>query len=83
MNVAFPALLLFLVVLPGFLFRQFFQRNEVRTANHAPFSAVALKALLCAVVFNAVVAGAAYLVGYEIELRDIVHLMFSSSGMTT
>jgi hypothetical protein len=42
MNVAFPALLLFLIVLPGFLFRQFFQRNEVRTANHAPFSAVSV-----------------------------------------
>ena len=61
MNVAFPALFLFLVVLPGFLFCQFCQRNEVRTFDHAPFSAVVLKALLCAVPFNASISTAVYL----------------------
>jgi hypothetical protein len=80
MNVAFPALLLFLIVLPGFLFRQFFQRNEVRTANHAPFSALALKALICAAAFNAVVASAVSLAGYEIKLRDVIHLLAGGSA---
>ncbi|QGZ64291.1 hypothetical protein [Paraburkholderia acidisoli] len=75
MNVAFPALFIFLVVLPGFLFRQFFQRNEVRTFDHAPFSAVVLKAVLCAFVFDAAGAVAAHVAGYEIELGDIVRLL--------
>lgn len=75
MNVAFPALFLFLVVLPGFLFRQFFQRNEVRTFDHTPFSSVVLKALLCAAVFNAAGAIVAYVAGYEIELGDVVRLL--------
>ncbi|MEM5372720.1 DUF6338 family protein [Paraburkholderia azotifigens] len=75
MNVAFPALFLFLVVLPGFLFRQFFQRNEVRTFDHTPFSAVVLKALLCAALFNAAGAVAARAAGYEIELGDVVRLL--------
>ncbi|WP_115533951.1 hypothetical protein [Trinickia dinghuensis] len=80
MNVAFPALFLFLVALPGFLFRQFFQRNEVRTANHAPFGAVALKALLCAALFNALVASAVCLAGYEIKLRDVIHLLVGGAA---
>ncbi|MGF6980038.1 hypothetical protein QFZ94_008555 [Paraburkholderia sp. JPY465] len=75
MNVAFPALFLFLVVLPGFLFRQFFQRNEVRTFDHTPFSAVVLKALLCAALFNAAGSVAARAAGYEIELGDVIRLL--------
>ncbi|WP_342052348.1 MULTISPECIES: hypothetical protein [unclassified Cupriavidus] len=33
MNIAFPAVLLFLLVLPGFVFRLFAQRREVRTVD--------------------------------------------------
>jgi hypothetical protein len=36
MSVAFPAVFLFLVALTGFLFRQSFERNEVRTFDHVP-----------------------------------------------
>ena len=75
MNPAFPALFLFLVVLPGFVFRQFSQPNEVRTVDHAPFSAVVLKALLCAGLLNAAVASVVCLAGYEIRLGDIVRLL--------
>ncbi|TCK31907.1 hypothetical protein B0G84_9015 [Paraburkholderia sp. BL8N3] len=80
MNVAFPAVFLFLVVLPGFLFRQFFQRNEVRTFDHTPFSAVVLKALLCAAFFNATVAVFVHLFGYEIELGDVIRLLVGGSS---
>ncbi|MBB5498773.1 hypothetical protein [Paraburkholderia sp. MM5384-R2] len=80
MNVAFPALFLFLVVLPGFLFRQFFQRNEVRTFDHAPFSAVVLKALLCAALFNGAAVIAARIAGYVIELGDIVRLLVGGAS---
>ncbi|MGF6735746.1 hypothetical protein OKW50_007919 [Paraburkholderia youngii] len=80
MNVAFPAVLLFLVVLPGFLFRQFFQRNEVRTFDHTPFSSVVLKALLCAAFFNAVVALGVHAFGYEIELGDVIRLLVGGAS---
>lgn len=83
MNVAFPAVFLFLVVLPGFLFRQFFQRNEVRTFDHTPFSAVVLKALLYAAVFNALVALSAHFVGYDIELGDIIRLLVGGPSSLT
>ncbi|MGF6537280.1 DUF6338 family protein [Paraburkholderia youngii] len=80
MNVAFPAVFLFLVVLPGFLFRQFFQRNEVRTFDHTPFSSVVLKALLCAAFFNAVVALGVHAFGYEIELGDVIRLLVGGAS---
>ena len=44
MNVAFPAIFIFCLLLPGFLFRQFYQRREVRSFEHSPFSTVALEA---------------------------------------
>ncbi|MEM5388328.1 hypothetical protein VSR68_32890 [Paraburkholderia phymatum] len=80
MNVAFPAVFLFLVVLPGFIFRQFFQRNEVHTFDHAPFSSVVLKALLCAAVFNAVVALSVQQFGYEIEFGDVIRLLVGGAS---
>ncbi|MBB5405069.1 DUF6338 family protein [Paraburkholderia youngii] len=80
MNVAFPAVFLFLVVLPGFLFRQFFQRNEVRTFDHTPFSSAVLKALLCAACFNAVVALGVHAFGYEIELGDVIRLLVGGAS---
>lgn len=46
MNVAFPAIFIFCLLLPGFLFRQFYQRREVRSFEHSPFSTVALEAVL-------------------------------------
>ncbi|WP_175657450.1 hypothetical protein [Burkholderia ambifaria] len=75
MNVAFPAVFLFLVVLPGFIFRQFCQRREVRTFDHTPFSALVLQALLWAAAINLVVALGVRAIGYEIELGDVVRLL--------
>jgi hypothetical protein len=80
MNVAFPALFLFLVVLPGFLFRQFFQRNEVRNFDHTPFSAAVLKALLCAAAFNLFGGLVAYASGYEIRLGDVIRLLVGGAS---
>ncbi|CAG9183250.1 hypothetical protein [Cupriavidus pinatubonensis] len=76
MNIAFPAVFLFLLVLPGFLFRLFSQRREVRTFDHTPFSAIALQALLCAAFMNLVVAlVATHRFGYQIEIGDVVRLL--------
>lgn len=75
MNVAFPAVFLFLFVLPGFIVRHFSQRTEVRTFDHAPFSAVALKALIWACVVNVVAVWVVGHLGYEVYIGDIVRLL--------
>lgn len=80
MNLAFPALFLFLVILPGFVFCQFFQPSEVRTVDHAPFSAMVLKALLCAALLNAMAATAVHVAGYEIRLGDIIRLLVGGAS---
>ncbi|MBT2794784.1 hypothetical protein [Paraburkholderia strydomiana] len=84
MNIAFPAVFLFLLVAPGFLFRQFSQRSEVRTFDHTPFSAVVLQAILAAAVFNLVIAlGARWCGGYEIEVGDVVRLLVGGASATS
>lgn len=81
MNIAFPAVLLFLLVLPGFVFRLFAQRREVRTFDHTPFNAIALQALLCAACANLVVAGiATRWLGYRIDIGDAVRLLVGGAS---
>jgi hypothetical protein len=83
MNIAFPAVFLFLLVAPGFLFRQFLQRSEVRTFDHTPFSAIVLQAISFAALFNFVVAvGASLFGGYEIEVGDAVRLLVGGASVT-
>jgi hypothetical protein len=83
MNIAFPAVFLFLLVTPGFLFRQFSQRSEVRTFDHTPFSAVVLQAILAAAVFNLGIAfSARWFGGYEIEVGDVVRLLVGGASAT-
>jgi hypothetical protein len=81
MNIAFPAVFLFLLVTPGFFFRQFSQRSEVRTFDHTPFSAVVLQALLAAAFFNILVAVAIRFGGYEIQVGDVVRLLVGGAGV--
>jgi len=81
MNIAFPAVFLFLLVTPGFFFRQFSQRSEVRTFDHTPFSAVVLQALLAAAFFNILVAVAIRFGGYEIQVGDVVRLLVGGAAV--
>ena len=43
MNVALPALVIFLLVLPGFVFRSRFKRAERTALDYAPFGRVVPK----------------------------------------
>jgi hypothetical protein len=79
MNVAFPAVLLFLLVTPGFIFRQFSQRREVLTFDSTPFGAVAMRAVLMAAVFDLVVAFASHGIGYDVQIGDAVLLLVGGS----
>ncbi|MEN9984811.1 MAG: hypothetical protein RI925_313 [Pseudomonadota bacterium] len=75
MNVAFPAIFIFFLLLPGLLFRQFYQRREVRSFEHSPFSTVALEAVLWAGLFNFIACLLSYAFGYLVEMGDVVRLL--------
>ncbi|RKP49413.1 hypothetical protein [Trinickia fusca] len=79
MNVAFPAAFVFLLIIPGFLFRQLCQRRDVRTFDHRPLSTAALQALYWAAVINFAVTAAVGLAGYRIAVGDIVRLLAGGS----
>jgi hypothetical protein len=55
-NLAFPAILLFLALLPGFLWRRTFRVAERTLLDYTPFARATLEATLCAMVIHAVVA---------------------------
>jgi hypothetical protein len=48
MNVALPALIVFLLVLPGFIFRSRFKRAERTSLDYSPFGQVAAEAVMWA-----------------------------------
>ena len=52
MNVAFSALLVFLLLLPGFLFRTYFKRAEKVVLDIKPFGQAAIDAFLTAIVLD-------------------------------
>ena len=54
MNVAFSALLVFLLLLPGFLFRTYFKRAEKVVLDIKPFGQAAIDAFLTALVLDLV-----------------------------
>ena len=54
MNVAFSALLVFLLLLPGFLFRTYFKRAEKIVLDVKPFGQAAIDAFLAAIVLDLV-----------------------------
>lgn len=81
MDIAFPALLIFLLVGPGFVFRELNQRREVRAAETAPFSRATLSALFYAVLINTIACLLVSFLGYEIRLGDLYLLLVQPDGL--
>ncbi|MEJ2620132.1 MAG: hypothetical protein P8163_07685 [Candidatus Thiodiazotropha sp.] len=52
MNVAFPALLTFLLILPGFIFRGAFTRSERTQLDSRPFTSETVKSLILAIFLH-------------------------------
>jgi hypothetical protein len=52
-NVAFPALLTFLLILPGFIFRGAFTRSERTQLDNRPFTSETVKSLILAILLHA------------------------------
>ena len=76
MNIALPAVLLFLLVAPGFVYHHFSALREARQADVTPFGTTALKSIFIAVVLNAVIGlVGGFGLGYQLYLGDAVRLL--------
>ena len=76
MNVAFSALLVFLLLLPGFLFRTYFKRAEKVVLDIKPFGQAAIDAFLTAIVIDLVWYALTHvLTGARVDFRALFTLI--------
>lgn len=79
MNVALPALIVFVVLLPGFIFRVRFKRVERTSLDFSPFGRIAAGAVMSAAVAHLVWLSLAYLL-FERRFEPIVLMQLLSSA---
>lgn len=76
MNVAFPAIFLFLLLSPGILFHRHYQPREVRAADMSPFGTTVVTVAIASLICNATtMAVAVHWLGYEFHLGQMVRLL--------
>ena len=79
MNVALPAIIVFLLVLPGFIFRDRYKRTERTVLDYAPFGRVVAEAVLWAAALHAIwLAGAWLFRGHFFRLDILMGLLSAS-----
>ncbi len=79
MNFALPAILIFVVVLPGFLFRSRLKRSEQTSLDYSPFGRVVNEAFLWAIGLHIVWLSAGYfLLGATLRTEALLGLLSSS-----
>lgn len=79
MNVALPALVIFLLVLPGFVFRHRFKRAERTALDYAPFGRVVAEAVLWAGVLHGMWLCFAWLLKGETLRLDLLLELLSAA----
>ncbi|MCS4510932.1 hypothetical protein [Xylophilus ampelinus] len=77
MNVALPALIVFLILLPGFVFRAGLKRSERVTFDYSPFGQVVAEAVLRACVLRMVRLLVAFLANESLALKILMLLLSS------
>ncbi|WP_338770723.1 DUF6338 family protein [Massilia sp. METH4] len=79
MNVALPALIVFLVLLPGFIFRIRFKRVERTSLDFSPFGRIAAGAVMSAAVAHLLWLGLSWLLfGQRFEPLVLMQLLSSA-----
>lgn len=79
MNLALPAILIFVVVLPGFLFRSRLKLAEQTSLDYSPFGRVVIEACLWAIVLHTVwLAGSSILFDATLATEAVLGLLSSS-----
>lgn len=81
MNFAFPAVLIFLIVLPGFLFRSRFKYAEQTSLDYSPFGRVVTEALLFALVLHLIGLAIAASLGRPLQTAGLLGLLSSSARL--
>lgn len=83
MNVALPALIVFLLLLPGFIFRSRLKRVERTSLDYSPFGHIVAEAVMWAVAAHLVWIGFVHLLSYRIEASVVFGLLGSDPGAQT
>ncbi|MDR6521631.1 hypothetical protein J2789_004318 [Variovorax paradoxus] len=79
MNVALPALIVFVLVLPGFVFRDRFKRSEKTALDYAPFGRVVAEAVMWATLLHVIWLFLAWLMRDQVLRIDLLLGLLSSS----
>ncbi len=81
MNLALPAVLLFLIVLPGFLFRGRLKLVEQTSLDYSPFGRVVAGGVLWAIALHGVWLAIAYALGWTLRSDALLGLLSASSQL--
>lgn len=83
MNIAFPAFLLFLLLVPGFIFRATFRSLEGARLDAGPFAASSIKIVLCAFTLDLFVWGLVeWITPYTVQWDALLGLLASGEKST-
>jgi hypothetical protein len=77
MNLALPAVVLFFLLLPGFVIRSRFKRTERLTVDYSPFGRVVTEGVLWAAFLHVVWLIAAHLAGHPLRTESFLALLSS------
>lgn len=75
MNVALSAIVVFLILAPGFAFRSRYRRVERTSLDYAPLGQTVIQGVIFAAVFNLIWLAVARLFGWTANLRDLLLLL--------
>lgn len=77
MNVAFPALLVFLIILPGFIFRHSFRLSEKTSIDQTPFATAFVKGIVWAAFLHLPWVSIAALISHPVDYEALLMLLAS------
>ena len=75
MNVALPALIVFLLLLPGFMFRARLKRAERTSLDYSPFGRIVAEALIWSILLHLVWLASAYWLNYRLDPAVVLGLL--------
>jgi len=81
MNLAVPAIVVFFVLLPGFIFRSRLKLVEKESQDFSPFGQVVAGGVVCAALLHGVVLAGAYFLDRTARLDLSVHVLVSPSTL--
>jgi hypothetical protein len=78
MNLAFPALLIFILILPGFIFNYTYNYIDKTQYNYTPFTQKTIQSILFAIILHAIwLVFAHYFFNYEVDYKVLLNLVTS------